>query len=114
MDVRDAAESATLALEVVALVIMTAGIVWSLFRCGRRLVGGESGENAYRGLRQSMGRSILLGLEVLIAADIIRTVAVEPSLENVAALGLIVLIRTFLSFSLEIEIDGVPPWRRER
>jgi hypothetical protein len=58
------------------------------------------------------GRSILLGLEFLVAADIIRTVAVQPSLENVAVLGLIVLIRTFLSFSLEVEIDGRWPWRR--
>jgi uncharacterized membrane protein len=53
----------------------------------------------------------LLGLEVLVAADLIRTVAVDPSLENVATLGLIVLIRTFLSFSLDIEIDGRVPWR---
>lgn len=55
---------------------------------------------------------LLLGLEILVAADLVRTVAVEPTLENVAILGLIVLIRTFLSFSLEIEIEGVPPWRR--
>ncbi len=58
------------------------------------------------------GRTILLGLEFLVAADIIRTVAVEPSLENVAVLGLIVLIRTFLSFSPEVEIDGSLSWRR--
>ena len=58
------------------------------------------------------GRSILLGLEFLVAADIIRTVALQPSLQNVAVLGLIVLIRTFLSFSLEVEIDGRWPWRR--
>ena len=58
------------------------------------------------------GRSILLGLEFLVAADIIRTVAVQPSLQNVAVLGLIVLIRRFLSFSPEVEIDGRWPWRR--
>ena len=57
------------------------------------------------------GRSILLGLEFLVAADIIRTVAVQPSLENVTVLGLIVFIRTFLSFSLEVEIDGRWPWQ---
>ena len=55
---------------------------------------------------------ILLGLEILVAGDLIRTVAVAPTLDNVIVLGLIVLIRTFLSFSLEIEIEGVPPWRR--
>jgi uncharacterized membrane protein len=69
-------------------------------------------EEVYRVVRTVFGRSILLGLEFLVAADIIRTVAVQPSLQNVAVLGLIVLIRTFLSFSLEVEIDGRWPWRR--
>ena len=55
---------------------------------------------------------ILLGLEILVAADLVRTVAVAPTVENVVILGVIVLIRTFLSFSLEIEIEGVVPWRR--
>jgi uncharacterized membrane protein len=68
-------------------------------------------EEVYRIVRTVFGRSILLGLEFLVAADIIRTVAVQPSLENVAVLGLIVLIRTFLSFSLEVEIDGRWPWQ---
>jgi len=63
-------------------------------------------------LRQAFGGTLLLGLEVLVAADLIRTVAVAPTLNNVLVLGLIVLIRTFLSFSLEIEINGVVPWRR--
>jgi uncharacterized membrane protein len=76
------------------------------------LVGSQGAERAYRVVRTVFGRSILLGLEFLVAADIIRTVAVEPSLENVAVLGVIVLIRTFLSFSLEVEIDGTLPWRR--
>jgi hypothetical protein len=54
----------------------------------------------------------LLGLELLVAADLVRTVAIAPTIENVATLGLIVLIRTVLSFSIEIEIEGVAPWRR--
>ncbi len=62
--------------------------------------------DAYRVLRQSLGRSILLGLEILVAADIIRTVAVEPTLDSVAVLAGIVAIRTFLSFSLEVELEG--------
>jgi len=65
----------------------------------------------YEVLRETFGGVLLLGLESW-AADLIRTVAVAPTLENVGVLGLIVLIRTFLSFSLEIEIEGVPPWRR--
>jgi len=63
-------------------------------------------------LRQAFGGTLLLALEILVAADLVRTVAVAPTLNNVLVLGLIVLIRTFLSFSLEIEIDGVVPWRR--
>jgi uncharacterized membrane protein len=67
---------------------------------------------AYNGLRHNIGRTILLGLEVLIVADIILTVAIDQTLENAATLGLIVLVRTFLSFSLDIELDGVVPWHR--
>jgi hypothetical protein len=63
-------------------------------------------------LRESFGGVILLGIEILVAADLVRTVAVATTLENVVILGLIVLIRTVLSFSLEIEIEGVAPWRR--
>jgi uncharacterized membrane protein len=66
----------------------------------------------YRGYRQDLGRAILLGLELLIAGDIVRTVAVAPTLQNVLVLGLIVLIRTFLSFSLQLEIEGTLPWSR--
>ena len=71
-------------------------------------------ENAYEQLRQNVGRAILLGLEVLIIADIIRTIVVEPTFESVTVLGVIVVIRILLSFSLEVEIDGVWPWRRSR
>jgi uncharacterized membrane protein len=69
-------------------------------------------EQAYRVLRESFGGVILLGLEVLVAADLVRTVAVTPTFESVVVLGVIVLIRVVLSFSIEIEIEGVPPWRR--
>jgi uncharacterized membrane protein len=64
----------------------------------------------YRGFRQDLGRAIVLGLEFLVAGDIIRTVVVDPSLENVAVLGLIVLIRTFLSMALQLEIESRWPW----
>lgn len=66
----------------------------------------------YREFRTSLARAILLGLELLVAADIIGTVAVEPTLRSLAVLGLIVLIRTFLSFSLEVEIHGRWPWQK--
>ncbi|MGX7894791.1 DUF1622 domain-containing protein [Tsuneonella sp. HG222] len=64
--------------------------------------------------RKTLGRSILIGLELLVAADIIRTVAIEPTLRSVLVLGLIVIIRTFLSFSLEVEIDGKWPWQSRK
>lgn len=74
----------------------------------------ETRGDAYEDLRRNLGRSILLGLEVLIIGDIVRTIIVDPTLESVAALGLIVVIQIVLSFSLEIEIDGVTPWNRWR
>ncbi len=69
--------------------------------------------NYYSLYRQDVGRAILLGLEFLIAGDIIRTVVVAPTLQNVVVLGMIVLIRTFLSLSLQLEIEGKLPWQRE-
>jgi uncharacterized membrane protein len=74
-----------------------------------RTAGWDAAFNSYRA---NLGRGILLGLEFLVAADIIGTVAVTPSIENLLVLGLIVLIRTFLSISLEVEIDGQWPWKR--
>jgi len=69
--------------------------------------------NYYSLYRQDAGRAILLGLEFLIAGDIIRTVVVAPTMQNVVVLGIIVLIRTFLSLSLQLEIEGKLPWRRD-
>jgi uncharacterized membrane protein len=99
-------------IEVLGIVTMVAGLAIALARGALGLTRGRGGEHAYEVVRTVFGRSILLGLEFLVAADIIRTVAVEPSLRNVGVLALIVLIRTFLSFSLEVEIDGTWPWRR--
>jgi uncharacterized membrane protein len=74
----------------------------------------ERSDRAYEDLRRNLGRSILLGLEVLIVADIVRTIIVDPTFESVAVLGVIVVIRILLSFSLEVEIDGTWPWRRSQ
>ncbi len=100
------------AFELVAAAVLVIGLLWSAILSLRRWQRSGSGAQAYQVLRRSIGAVLLLGIEVLVAADLIDTVAVEPTLENVAVLGLIVVIRTVLSFSLEIEIDGVPPWRR--
>ncbi|MFK5857589.1 MAG: DUF1622 domain-containing protein [Bacteroidota bacterium] len=69
--------------------------------------------NTYVKLRQSLGKSILLGLEILIAADIMATIVTEPTMRSVTILGIIVLIRTFLSLSLQVEMDGRFPWQKE-
>ena len=74
--------------------------------------GATGWAKAFRGYRANLGRGILLGLELLVAADIIGTVAVTPSFQTLGVLAMIVLIRTFLSFSLEVEIEGQWPWRR--
>lgn len=71
-----------------------------------------AGQDFYSVMRRRFGRALLLGLEILVAADIIKTVAVDTSLESVLTLGVLVLVRVLLSFSLDIEIDGVVPWRR--
>jgi uncharacterized membrane protein len=68
----------------------------------------------FRNLRLTLGKSILLGLEILIAADIIATVSTEPTLRSVSILGLIVLIRTFLSMSLQVELEGKFPWQKNK
>jgi uncharacterized membrane protein len=112
MDLAETMEQVARGVEVVGIATLALGLVLALVQAARVLIAGQDAEEAYRLVRTVFGRSILLGLEFLVAADIIRTVAVDPSLENVGVLGLIVLIRTFLSFSLEVEIDGTWPWRR--
>jgi uncharacterized membrane protein len=100
------------AFEVLGVSVLALGTVWSFIAAAltwRR--SGQAGR-AYPMLRQTLGGALLLGLEILVAADLVRTVAVAPTVGNVLVLGLIVVIRTFLSFSLEIEITGKPPWRR--
>ena len=98
--------------EVIAAAVLFVGLLWSLWISLRDYRRRKDGGLAYRVMRQSFGGAILLGLEILVAGDLIRTVAVAPTLDNVLVLGIIVLIRTFLSFSLEIEMDGVPPRRK--
>jgi uncharacterized membrane protein len=92
--------------------IMVAGGLVAFARYAQQMVAHAP--DPYRQLRENLGRVILLGLEVLIIADIIRTIVVSQSLESVGTLGLIVLIRIVLSFSLEVEIDGAWPWNQWR
>jgi uncharacterized membrane protein len=91
---------------------MIVGFVIALVLSMRSLGRHEGGRTAFTVLRTTLGGAILLGLEVLVAADLIRTITSKPSLEEAAILGLIVLIRTILSISIQIEIEGTLPWRR--
>ena len=107
-------ELAALAIELLAVAIIVIAI---FFAMGRYLVqaatkpGDKHIAGRYQRLKTSLGRTLLLGLEILVAADIVRTVALDSTLEAVGILGLLVLIRTFLSWSLVVEIEGRWPWQ---
>jgi uncharacterized membrane protein len=100
---------ATRSLELVGVTIIILGAIYSLFNFAKDIK--SQSEEIYECLRKKFGRSILLGLEFLVAADIINTVAIDPTIPSVMALGFIVLIRSFLSFSLQVEIDKKLPWK---
>jgi len=100
------------AFEVLGVLVLAVGTVCSFVLAGLTWRRSGNPRQAYTLVRQFLGGTVLLGLEILVAADLVRTIAVAPTVDNVLSLGLIVLIRTFLSFSIEIEITGVPPWRR--
>lgn len=101
------------AVDVAGVVAIVIGTVVATLLAGRDLLGRRGGESdTYESYRQRLGRSILLGLELLVAADIIKTVAITPTFESVGVLALIVVVRTFLSWSLELEISGRWPWQK--
>ena len=104
-------EAIGVAIEVVAVGIIVFGLGYALVQCGLAFRKPDLRASAYRSLRTSSARILLLALELLVAADIVRTVALEPTLESVAVLGLLVVIRTFLSWSLVVEIEGRWPWQ---
>ncbi len=98
-------------LEGLAVAILFIGVLWGLGRALVERLQGSSAEEVIADTRLALGRVLLLGLEVLIAADIIATVALDLNLESVLALGLVVLIRTFLSWAIEVESYGHWPWQ---
>ena len=101
------------AFEIVGVSVLAIGSIIALVRAASSLrSGGRQG--VYEGARRDVGRAILLGLEILIIADIVHTITIDPTLESTFILALIVVVRTFLSFSIEIELDGVVPWRKAR
>lgn len=111
MSFEETMEQVVKGFEVAGVAILVVG---SLFAFAKYLVTFVRGrrDDAFGQVRQGVGRAILLGLEVLIIADIVQTITIDPTLQSALSLGVIVLVRTFLSFSLEIELEGVVPWRR--
>ncbi|MET0296056.1 MAG: DUF1622 domain-containing protein [Microbacterium sp.] len=112
MDVEAVFTGVALVFEGLGALAMIVGFIIAIVLGYRALRRGAGGSAAFQVLRTTLGSAILLGLEVLVAADLIRTITSKPSLEDAAILGLIVLIRTVLSMSIQIEIEGVLPWRR--
>ncbi|MFG3436197.1 DUF1622 domain-containing protein [Nonomuraea sp. NPDC047897] len=104
-------EAVGAALDVAGVLVIAVGTVVASVVFGLRWVRARRGADVYRLYRQGVGRAILLGLELLVAADIIRTVAVSPTFESVGVLAVIVAVRTFLSFSLQVELEGRLPWQ---
>lgn len=112
MDVRAIIVQVGTAFEVVGVAVLTVGALFAFARFAVDLFHRESESKRYRVFRRDLARALMLGLELLVAADIVRSVALEPTLQTVGVLALIVAVRTFLSWSLEVEITGKWPWRR--
>jgi len=107
----DTMERVVQGFEIAGVAILVVGSLLAFVSAAFGLRGG-GGRAAYQRARQGVGRAILLGLEVLIIADIVLTITVDRTFDSALTLGLIVLVRTFLSFSLEVELEGTLPWRR--
>jgi uncharacterized membrane protein len=106
----EVAQSVSEWIEIVAVVVIAIAVLAG-FISGLRTVRSEGTTAAIREIKNQIGRGLLLGLDLLIAADIIRTVTLEPTLENVTALGILVVVRTFLTWSLVVELKGRWPWQ---
>ncbi len=102
-------ELAALIIEIAGVLVMVVGPFFALYRY---FFDQHEDGSTYRTFRHDLGKAILLGLEFLVAGDIIATVSTAPTMENVMVLGLIVLIRTFLSLSLQVELEGKWPWQK--
>ena len=112
MDTHAFFEAVGVAFEFAGVAALAIGFLVALAISLSVWVRRRSGRDAFRTLREAFGGVILLGLELLVAADLVKTVTSQPTLTDALVLGIIVLIRTILSFSLQVEIDGVAPWRR--
>jgi len=113
-NIRTGIEIVALLIELLAVAIIVAAIATATSRAAGELLQRKRFDDAYAEYKGQLGRSLLLGLEILIAADVIRTVALEPTLNSVTVLGVLIVIRTFLSWSLILEMEGRWPWQMAR
>jgi uncharacterized membrane protein len=112
--IRAAIEWAALGIEILGAVVIVAGVLRVMITRGAvRFLFKLEERGAYREYKRQMGRSLMLGLDFLVAGDVVKTVALEPTLVNLAVLGLLVVVRTFLSWSLVVEIEGHWPWQSQ-
>jgi uncharacterized membrane protein len=111
---RRSIETVSLLIELLAVAIIVSAIVYASAQALKEGLTHEPFDEVYAKYKAWLGKSLLLGLEILIAADVIRTVALEPSLMSVAVLGVLIIIRTFLSWSLILEMEGRWPWQAKR
>jgi uncharacterized membrane protein len=100
------------AFEILGVLILIVGGFMALFDCVVDLIRRTAPSIAFDRVRARLGRAILLGIEILVVADIIRTIVVSPTLSSALSLGVIVVVRIALSFAIDIEVDGVAPWRK--
>ena len=112
MDFTILIEDASKIVDLTGVVAIVGGIIVMTIYFGAALLRRNALTDAYERYRRGIGRALLLGLEILVAADIIRTVAISPTFASVGVLALIVIVRTFLSWSLELELSGRWPWQR--
>lgn len=110
--IRAAMEWAALGIEITGVVVIVAGVLRIMVTRGAvRFLFRLEERGAYHEYKRQMGRSLMVGLDFLVAGDVVKTVALEPTLANLAVLGLLVVVRTFLSWSLVVEIEGHWPWQ---
>lgn len=109
-NVRSFIEPIALGIEIAGILTMVFGALYAIWRY---FFNKHESGSSYRTFRHDLGKAILLGLELLVAGDIIQTVTIEPTMDQVLTLGVIVVIRTFLSLSIQVELEGQWPWQRK-
>lgn len=114
MDIKQAADVVGTGFQMLGITVLVIGALLAFALYLKALPRRRETPTAYRDLRRDLGKAILVGLELLVAADIISSVAINPTFVTIGVLGLIVLIRTFLSWSLEVEVNGRWPWQSSR